>query len=625
SQSADPHHARIHTGHGNRNMKIKDLGAVNGTFVNNVRIESQSEIDLKHNDKISFGSDPLILTVKQGINDYSLNEKSVQSDVLHSPFELDAPLYEQSTMTEQRQSNSFLIDRMSNDENHDNNHDNNNTNSTSYTTVTSNSQPLIDSNEDASSDAGTYIIDIEHRDLDVEDNDDDEETEPQQQELEQEPESPLSFKRYTSNKRHGTYNIHAASPPSPEKNPPILPAMSTIYARPVVGPDHNTTELPSSTSPLSKIRLEPEGDDQPTVQESTTQRAVVYARRRPQTLTTDLNSSTENVKNNDSSSITTQTIKPAESFVISPTIEKKPSNNFGEKNFNVTRKMHRIYSAGAADTLMNFEAPKAEPAALSSSTLTNMITTYQNELDNMSTTNSSFPSTTTTATGLSMTKQGDTEKGFTSVQRLTKTSSAADVSNDRLRIQSVRSPPVSKKPLSNTDTSSSSSKLLAAVPISNSPRSNIANQETFQRNNAIRKTMPNRSSKNSTKPFDIMSSSLIGELPSSHTSSRSNSVADDLEAPPSLSKVSMNKSFALRRQRSNLTTTNKVQQQQPPSTVKPVQRPTFTKSQTPSIQICKPADSIHLDQSSSMNSQTNRAVELRKGWYFGYFLRACLY
>ena len=82
---------------------------------------------------------------------------------------------------------------------------------------------------------------------------------------------------------------------------------------------------------------------------------------------------------------------------------------------------------------------------------------------------------------------------------------------------------------------------------------------------------------------------------------------DILSSHPSLTKVYMNKSFALRRQRSNLvpSTSKPVQQQQQQQTVsKPL----------PTRQLLKPTPSIPSTSLSTNNSsgQTNRAVELRR-------------
>jgi hypothetical protein len=98
------------------------------------------------------------------------------------------------------------------------------------------------------------------------------------------------------------------------------------------------------------------------------------------------------------------------------------------------------------------------------------------------------------------------------------------------------------------------------------------------------------------------------------SSSTTNKYLDDneeiLSSHPSLTKVYMNKSFALRRQRSNLV----------PSTSKPVQQPSTSQPQQtiskalPTRQLLKPTTTIASTSLSTNNStgQTNRAVELRR-------------
>jgi hypothetical protein len=78
-----------------------------------------------------------------------------------------------------------------------------------------------------------------------------------------------------------------------------------------------------------------------------------------------------------------------------------------------------------------------------------------------------------------------------------------------------------------------------------------------------------------------------------------------LSSHPSLTKVYMNKSFALRRQRSNLVpSTSKPIQQQQQTVPKPLPTRQLLKA-TPSV----PSTSLSVNNS---NGQTNRAVELRR-------------
>jgi type II secretory pathway pseudopilin PulG len=128
----------------------------------------------------------------------------------------------------------------------------------------------------------------------------------------------------------------------------------------------------------------------------------------------------------------------------------------------------------------------------------------------------------------------------------------------------------------------------------------------FQRNAPVRQTMPANSQYNRG-----LSSSVT-----TATSVATNKYADDpdemLSSHPSLTKVYMNKSFALRRQRSNLV----------PSTVKPAApqpqqpQPSVPKSLL-SRQMLKgttsiPSTSLLASSMSNASGQTNRAVELRR-------------
>jgi hypothetical protein len=97
-------------------------------------------------------------------------------------------------------------------------------------------------------------------------------------------------------------------------------------------------------------------------------------------------------------------------------------------------------------------------------------------------------------------------------------------------------------------------------------------------------------------------------VPSSTTNKYLDDNEEMLSSHPSLTKVYMNKSFALRRQRSNLVpaTSKPVQQQQPQQ--QPVTKP------LPTRQLSKPTTSIPSTSLTVNNSsgQTNRAVELRR-------------
>ncbi|XP_076831570.1 centrosomal protein of 170 kDa-like [Brachyhypopomus gauderio] len=61
SRSVDKQHAVINYESSSDEHKVKDLGSLNGTFVNDVRIQEQMYITLKIDDKLRFGYDILLL------------------------------------------------------------------------------------------------------------------------------------------------------------------------------------------------------------------------------------------------------------------------------------------------------------------------------------------------------------------------------------------------------------------------------------------------------------------------------------------------------------------------------------------------------------------------------------
>ncbi|KAM8852586.1 centrosomal protein of 170 kDa isoform 2-T2 [Synchiropus picturatus] len=66
SRSVDKQHAVINYEVGTDEHKVKDLGSLNGTFVNDVRIQEQMYITLKLEDKLRFGYDTNLFTVVRG-------------------------------------------------------------------------------------------------------------------------------------------------------------------------------------------------------------------------------------------------------------------------------------------------------------------------------------------------------------------------------------------------------------------------------------------------------------------------------------------------------------------------------------------------------------------------------
>ncbi|KAM9476492.1 centrosomal protein of 170 kDa isoform 7-T7 [Clarias gariepinus] len=66
SRSVDKQHAVINYEPASDEHKVKDLGSLNGTFVNDVRIQEQMYITLKIDDKLRFGYDTNLFTVVRG-------------------------------------------------------------------------------------------------------------------------------------------------------------------------------------------------------------------------------------------------------------------------------------------------------------------------------------------------------------------------------------------------------------------------------------------------------------------------------------------------------------------------------------------------------------------------------
>ncbi|XP_028845212.1 centrosomal protein of 170 kDa isoform X2 [Denticeps clupeoides] len=66
SRSVDKQHAVINYESTSDEHKVKDLGSLNGTFVNDVRIQEQMYITLKIDDKLRFGYDTNLFTVVRG-------------------------------------------------------------------------------------------------------------------------------------------------------------------------------------------------------------------------------------------------------------------------------------------------------------------------------------------------------------------------------------------------------------------------------------------------------------------------------------------------------------------------------------------------------------------------------
>ncbi|XP_037134641.1 centrosomal protein of 170 kDa [Syngnathus acus] len=66
SRSVDKQHAVINYEAATDEHKVKDLGSLNGTFVNDVRVQEQMYVTLKIDDKLRFGYDTNLFTVVRG-------------------------------------------------------------------------------------------------------------------------------------------------------------------------------------------------------------------------------------------------------------------------------------------------------------------------------------------------------------------------------------------------------------------------------------------------------------------------------------------------------------------------------------------------------------------------------
>ncbi|KAM4694243.1 centrosomal protein of 170 kDa-like [Discoglossus pictus] len=65
SRSVDKQHAVVNYDSSTDEHLVKDLGSLNGTFVNEVRIPEQTYITLKLEDKLRFGYDILFVNLNQ--------------------------------------------------------------------------------------------------------------------------------------------------------------------------------------------------------------------------------------------------------------------------------------------------------------------------------------------------------------------------------------------------------------------------------------------------------------------------------------------------------------------------------------------------------------------------------
>ncbi|XP_030000833.1 centrosomal protein of 170 kDa isoform X2 [Sphaeramia orbicularis] len=87
SRSVDKQHAVINYEPNTDEHKVKDLGSLNGTFVNDVRIQEQIYVTLKIDDKLRFGYDTNLFTVVRG--ELHIPEEALKHEKLSSQLQLN--------------------------------------------------------------------------------------------------------------------------------------------------------------------------------------------------------------------------------------------------------------------------------------------------------------------------------------------------------------------------------------------------------------------------------------------------------------------------------------------------------------------------------------------------------
>ncbi|XP_026794415.3 centrosomal protein of 170 kDa isoform X19 [Pangasianodon hypophthalmus] len=98
SRSVDKQHAVINYEPASDEHKVKDLGSLNGTFVNDVRIQEQMYITLKIDDKLRFGYDTNLFTVVRG--ELHVPEEALKHEKFTSQLQLGKkPVYTESPKT----------------------------------------------------------------------------------------------------------------------------------------------------------------------------------------------------------------------------------------------------------------------------------------------------------------------------------------------------------------------------------------------------------------------------------------------------------------------------------------------------------------------------------------------
>ncbi|KAM4598969.1 centrosomal protein of 170 kDa isoform 5-T5 [Fundulus diaphanus] len=104
SRSVDKQHAVINYESGADEHKVKDLGSLNGTFVNDVRIQEQMYITLKLEDKLRFGYDTNLFTVVRG--ELTVPEEALKHEKFTSGLQLSKKTSNSETTAKTTTSNS---------------------------------------------------------------------------------------------------------------------------------------------------------------------------------------------------------------------------------------------------------------------------------------------------------------------------------------------------------------------------------------------------------------------------------------------------------------------------------------------------------------------------------------
>ncbi|XP_053274180.1 centrosomal protein of 170 kDa [Pleuronectes platessa] len=87
SRSVDKQHAVVNYEPNTDEHKVKDLGSLNGTFVNDVRIQEQIYVTLKTDDKLRFGYDTNLFTVVRG--EMHIPEEALKHEKFSSQLQLN--------------------------------------------------------------------------------------------------------------------------------------------------------------------------------------------------------------------------------------------------------------------------------------------------------------------------------------------------------------------------------------------------------------------------------------------------------------------------------------------------------------------------------------------------------